>query len=173
MSITANDNGVLRKLDVIPCNDNGVLRNQDNIKDNNGGVLREIFSAIKLPTGEYALSFSAASGTDVVSFTLPACKLVIKSFSCSVSPQTVYSTSASAYLPTSGSASFAITNTETNEVETLISIAMGSTQQTWSGSKSNVTTTLEAGTYDFGIGGGAGPTGASCSCTAVIYFEEI
>lgn len=50
MSITANDGGVLRKLDAIPCNDNGVLRNQDNIKDNNGGVLREIFSAIKLPT---------------------------------------------------------------------------------------------------------------------------
>lgn len=50
MSITSNDNGVLRKLDAIPCNDNGALRNQDNIKDNNGGVLREIFSAIKLPT---------------------------------------------------------------------------------------------------------------------------
>ncbi len=50
MSITANDGGVLRKLDAIPCNDNGVLHNHDNIKDNNGGVLREIFSAIKLPT---------------------------------------------------------------------------------------------------------------------------
>lgn len=50
MSITANDGGVLRKLEAIPCNDNGVLRNQDNTKDNNGGVLREIFSAIKLPT---------------------------------------------------------------------------------------------------------------------------
>lgn len=62
MSITANDNGVLHKLDTIAVNDGGVLRVLKSVTANDGGVLRKMFSKTILPD---SLPFTDDGGISV------------------------------------------------------------------------------------------------------------